>query len=74
VALFAGRDGLDAYRAALPDLARLLAPQGRALFEIGATQGAAVSAIALGAGLTVLELRRDLSGRERCVVLKTEGR
>jgi release factor glutamine methyltransferase len=73
-ALFAGRDGLDAYRAALPDLARLLAPQGRALFEIGATQGAAVSAIALGAGLTVLELRRDLSGRERCVVLKPEGR
>jgi release factor glutamine methyltransferase len=68
-ALFAGPDGLDAYRAILPDLARLLAPQGRALFEIGAVQCAAVSAIARAAGLSVAAIRRDFAGRERCVVL-----
>ena len=68
-ALFAGPDGLDAYRAILPDLARLLAPGARALFEIGAAQSVAVAAIAREAGLAIVETRRDLAGRERCVVL-----
>lgn len=68
-ALFAGPDGLDAYRTILPDLARLLAPNGRALFEIGATQAQAVSEIARVAGLAIVEIMRDLAGRDRCVVL-----
>ena len=68
-ALFAGPDGLDAYRTILPDLARLLAPNGRALFEIGATQAQAVSEIARVAGLAIVEIKRDLAGRDRCVVL-----
>lgn len=72
-ALFAGADGLDAYRAILPNLTRLLAPGGTALFEIGAGQAAAVSAIARPAGLAVAEIRRDLAFRERCVVLKAAG-
>ena len=68
-ALFAGPDGLDAYRAILPDLPRLLAEGGRAVFEIGATQAAAVSVIARNAGLDVLDIKRDLAKRERCIVL-----
>lgn len=68
-ALFAGADGLDAYRAILPDLAQALAPAGRALFEIGATQAVAMSRLAQEAGLAVLEVRRDIAGRDRCVVL-----
>ena len=68
-ALFAGPDGLDAYRTILPDLARLLAPNGRALFEIGATQAQAMSEIARDAGLAIVEIKRDLAGRDRCVVL-----
>lgn len=68
-ALFAGEDGLDAYRAILPNLAHVLAPEGRALFEIGATQAATVSKLAQDAGLAVLEIRRDIAGRDRCVVL-----
>lgn len=68
-ALFAGADGLDAYRAILPDLAQVLAPQGNALFEIGATQAAAVSHLAQQAGLAVLDIRRDIAGRDRCAVL-----
>jgi release factor glutamine methyltransferase len=69
-ALFAGADGLDAYRAVLPGLARLLAPGGAAAFEIGARQAAAVRAIAEDCGLAVGEVRRDLAGRDRCVVLR----
>lgn len=69
-ALFAGPDGLDAYRAILPGLARLLAPGGRALFEIGAAQGEAVSEIAREAGLDVLDVKRDLAKRARCLVMR----
>jgi release factor glutamine methyltransferase len=68
-ALFAGPDGLDAYRAILPDLPRLLAHDGRAFFEIGASQAAAVSAIARASGLKVIAVKQDLAGRDRCVVL-----
>ena len=66
-ALFAGDDGLDAYRALVPALPRLLLPGGAALLEIGAGQGAAVAALVGRAGL-VAAVRRDLAGRERCVV------
>jgi release factor glutamine methyltransferase len=69
-ALFAGADGLDAYREILPDLPRLLAPGGTALFEMGASQAAAVSGLARAAGLAVADIRPDLAGRERCAVLK----
>ena len=37
-ALFAGADGLADYRRIIPDLPRLLAPDGLAVLEIGATQ------------------------------------
>jgi release factor glutamine methyltransferase len=73
MALFAGPDGLDAYRALLlPDLPRLLAPAGAALLEIGATQAAAVSEIAREAELRVESVKRDLAGRDRCVVLRAD--
>ena len=68
-ALFAGPDGLDAYRALIPQLPALLAPGGAALVEIGAAQGAAVAAIADAAGLAV-RLHRDLAGRDRVLELK----
>ncbi len=68
-ALFAGADGLDAYRAILPDVPRLLSPDGLALFEIGATQAQSVGEIAQAAGLAVVDLKRDLAGRDRCIIL-----
>src|SRR3546814_5815464 len=43
-ALFAGADGLDAYRRIVPDLPRLLAPGGAAILEIGATQHISIAA------------------------------
>lgn len=66
-ALFAGADGLDAYRVLAPQLPRLLAPGGVACVEIGWTQAAAVRALFEAAGLRT-GLRQDLGGRDRCVV------
>ena len=66
-ALFAGADGLDAYRRLVPELPRLLAVGGAALLEIGATQAAVVEAMVVAAGL-MPAIRRDLGGRDRCVI------
>lgn len=67
-ALFAGPDGLDAYRSLIPQLPALLAPGGAALIEIGFTQAAAVSAIAAAAGFNAT-LHHDLGGRPRVLEL-----
>lgn len=67
-ALFAGADGLDDYRRIIPDLPRLLAPGGAAVLEIGASQRAAVAALAEAAGFAVA-CRRDLGGRDRALIL-----
>lgn len=69
-ALSGGADGLVCYRAIAPDLARLLGPGASALLEVGAGQAPAVRAIAAGAGLAWLGSRRDLAGRERCLVFR----
>jgi release factor glutamine methyltransferase len=67
LALDGGPDGLDAYRALAPEIARLLAPDGRFFLEVGAGQAAAVTAIAGAAGLVDLATHRDLAGIERVV-------
>lgn len=66
-ALFAGADGLDAYRLLAPQLVRLLAPGGVVVVEIGSTQGEPVSALLRGQGLSV-RVEPDLGGRPRAVV------
>jgi len=68
-ALFAGFDGLDAYRVLVPQLPGLLDPSGVAVVEIGATQAEAVADIAAESGFTT-ELHRDLGGRPRALVLR----
>jgi len=65
-ALFAGADGLDDYRLLIPAIPALLAPCGTAIFEIGARQAKAVSALAEQAGLSV-QVHADLAGRPRAV-------
>jgi len=67
-ALYAGADGLDAYRALAAQLAGLLAPGGIVCLEIGAGQDAAVAALMAGEGFTI-ESRKDLNGIVRCLVL-----
>ncbi|MGV3555490.1 MAG: peptide chain release factor N(5)-glutamine methyltransferase [Croceibacterium sp.] len=67
-ALFAGPEGLNDYRILLPQLPFLLAPQGTAVVEIGASQAGAVSARAEAAGFTAV-LHQDLGGRPRALEL-----
>jgi release factor glutamine methyltransferase len=67
-ALFAGPDGLAAYRELAPQIARLLTPGGIACVEIGAAQQERAGSIFAAQGLAVA-CRRDLGGRPRCLVL-----
>jgi release factor glutamine methyltransferase len=67
-ALFAGPEGLGAYRSLVPQLPALLTPGGIALVEIGATQAEAVAAIAAEAGFAA-KLHRDLADRPRALEL-----
>lgn len=71
-ALFAGPEGLEAYRLLIPQLPGLLTPEGVAVFEIGYAQAQAVTALAEAAGFAV-ELRRDLAGRDRALILRIKG-
>lgn len=68
-ALFAGAEGLDDYRILTPQLAHLLAPGGIAIFEIGATQRAAVAALAVACGFEA-QCRQDLAGHDRALILR----
>lgn len=65
-ALYAGSDGLDAYRALIPQLPSILASDGVALVEIGYRQAEEVADIAQHAGLNA-RLHRDLAGRPRAL-------
>ena len=66
-ALTDGADGLSAYRAIAAGAGAHLAPGGRLIVEIGATQGPAVAAIFSAAGLASVEVHPDLEGRDRVV-------
>jgi release factor glutamine methyltransferase len=68
-ALFAGEDGLDAYRIVIPIIRQRLMPKAMALVEIGWTQAEAVTALAEAAGLSV-KAHPDLSSRSRVLELK----
>jgi len=67
-ALDGGSDGLDAYRALVPQAARLLGPGGVLVVEVGHDQSAEVERFMMAAGL-MLERppKADLSGTARAV-------
>lgn len=67
-ALFAGPQGLDDYRAIIPQLRGLMNPGALAVLEIGSNQAEAVRTIAHAAGF-ITDLRLDLAGRARAVLL-----
>lgn len=72
-ALDGGPDGLDAYRAIIPAMARLLRPGGVAVVEIGAGQEKAVLGLASGAGFRDFSSRRDLGGHARAIGMRWPG-
>jgi release factor glutamine methyltransferase len=67
-ALFAGREGLDAYRELAPQLPRLLIKSGLAAVEIGPDQADAVMGLLVRDGLQP-RVADDLAGRPRAVLL-----
>ncbi|MFG1461411.1 peptide chain release factor N(5)-glutamine methyltransferase [Xanthobacter sp. DSM 24535] len=70
-ALDGGADGLDAYRAILTALPRLLASDGLCVLELGVGQEADVAALVHAAGLRVDgPARRDLGGIPRALVVR----
>jgi release factor glutamine methyltransferase len=69
-ALFAGADGLDAYRSLARLAPRWLKAGGLAFYEIGHMQAAAVKELLAAHGQTVLETRQDLAGRDRVIVAR----
>jgi len=70
LALDGGADGLACYRVLAPQAAERLAPGGPLLLEAGLGQAPAIAAILAAAGLQPFAVRRDLGGRERCVIAK----
>lgn len=72
LALDGGAEGLDAYRALLPQAAARLADGGTLGVEIGWTQGPEVVALALENGFQAPYIGKDLAGRDR-VVLARKG-
>jgi len=67
-ALFAGEEGLDAYRALAPQLPRLLNKGGLAAVEIGHDQADAVTALLVRDGLQS-QVAQDLGGSDRALLL-----
>lgn len=69
-ALDGGADGLACYRAIAADAARLIAPGGHLVVELGQGQAAAVAEIVAGAGLAPMPARTDLSGIPRALAAR----
>jgi release factor glutamine methyltransferase len=67
-ALYSGEAGLDDYRALIPQIPALLAPDGIAIFELGMGQAEAVGKLAISAGLDVTS-HKDLAGIIRALGL-----
>jgi release factor glutamine methyltransferase len=69
-ALFAGDDGLDDIRLLAAGAPQWLRPGGALVLEIGADQGAAAESILRHAGLVDVEIRRDLTDRDRIALAR----
>ena len=69
-ALFAGDDGLDDIRVLAAGAPERLCPGGVLVLEIGADQGPAVDDILRGAALVDIEIRKDLSDRDRIAIAR----
>jgi release factor glutamine methyltransferase len=66
-ALDGGGDGLAVIRRIVAAAPFALRPQGRLVMEIGEDQAGSVASLLAAAGLTDIEARRDLVGRERYI-------
>ena len=70
MALDGGADGLDFYRRLAVEAAAWVCPGGWMLLEFGDGQGPAVDGLMDGAGWVDGVLEKDLSGRERVIIVR----
>jgi release factor glutamine methyltransferase len=73
VALTPGGDGLSVIRRLVSEAPAFLEPGGRLLFEIGFGQGEQVAALIDPKVWTLLDIRQDLQGIPRLVLLRRRG-
>lgn len=69
-ALDGGADGLKDYRRIAEISSQLLNDDGFLLLEFGINQSAEVKKIFLSAGFELVDIKKDLSGKDRCIILK----
>lgn len=69
-ALFAGSDGLAAYRSIVEEAPAWLRPGGAIVFEIGYRQAEVVTALCTAAGLVDVVVSSDLAGNDRVVTAR----
>lgn len=72
LALNGGKDGLAAYRAIIPGLRNLLAPEGIVALEVGAGQQLAVEALLRDVVGGPTETKLDLDGHRRVVITRVD--
>ena len=70
IALFAGRDGLDAFKRIIPNLAKFLNPDGLVVLETGASQSDQVKNMMNEVGFINAKIVKDLSGKDRLIAAK----
>jgi release factor glutamine methyltransferase len=70
VALFGGSDGLDHLRTIVAEAPSWLRPGGTLVVEIGDDQGAAAADAAGAAGYAHVEIRQDLTDRDRALIAR----
>ena len=70
LALFAGRDGMEAYKKIIPNLTKFLNPNGLVVLETGASQSIQVKNLMNTVGFTDTKIAKDLSGKDRLVAAK----
>lgn len=73
-ALLGGADGLDAYRAIVDLLPRVLAETGFVAFEIGHTQANSVRVLLAENGFIAASAIKDLAGLDRVVIAQRDAR
>ena len=73
-ALFGGADGLDLYRALIPQAVEFLSPGGTLIMEIGPGQGAVLKEeLARDKAFTRTEVKDDYAGLERIMLTEFRG-
>ena len=70
VALDGGEDGLNYYRAIIPESRSYLKESGYLMLELGINQADAVKEIAEGTGFKTISFKKDYAGIERIMIAK----